>query len=289
MLRSAKQQEDYVSRTSQKLFMMRQLNSHYAAAISSKQSVMKLVKSLYDYVLPCQYMSVYNELISSKDALANVLRENKSLRTAVKAVVNYNMKAEAYQRAAFRIDSNYSNEFHHDFDAMPYKKFCRTEEKLFEQSFQLPVIHFGLFVTVSYANLTKTQKYETEIELSQQELTDIFGFDKIKFDGSPIGNLLDDPCEKNVRGCYVLYNRTLDKFYVGSSESVYEDIRSFFLEGTFKQVLKEFEAGGDFYVRIIRLDDQSSADARDMAVYLYWCYSDKDGRTVKLVNKKDRS
>lgn len=285
VLYSGKQQADYVRRTSQKLFMMRQLNAHYAAAISSKKAIMKLVHCFADYMIPCPFMTVYNQLTSSKEALFCKLKENNSLKAAVKAIINYNTKAEAYQRAAFRIFKDYSNEFHYDSSVMSYKKFCRIESRLFEKSFQMPVIHFGMYATISYINLAKTQTHETEIELSQQELTCIFGFDKLKFDGIPVQTLLDGDCPEGVRGCYVLYNKTLNKFYIGCSENIYGEIRSFFTGNTFKLVANEFAVGGDFYIRVVRLDTQDEKEIYGMASYLSWCYSDKDGTDVVFVNQ----
>lgn len=275
-LYTKKQLIRYVERKSQRLLLLKRLNEHYESVMQYTADIIKLTDYLSCYTMTCKFASEYNLFKDDKNAFADKLRSHNTVFRAVKAIYDYNEKANAYARAAFRIFNNYSNSGRYDSDIISYRKFCEIEAMLFEQNFLFKSVEFSMNVTLTYASVSQPRIYETVINITQSELTEIFGLDELKFNGLCAEVFLQTDYDNDIEGCYVIYNKTRNKFYVGYSHSIYNDLKALFLGKKLKMIFKEYFCGDDFYVYSYRMDSLAQTDINSALMHLVWCYKSSD-------------
>ena len=277
MLVSQKKQIDYVLSVSDKLKAVQKLNDYYRATIADKSSVMRFVSCFRDYAISCGTKQEYIDIRNNKNMLYCRLAQNNTLKTAVNTINEYNRKAEAYLRAYNNIFKINSNEFECDENIISYQNFCRIETRFLKENFQLPILNFSIHMSICYSDVYDMRNYEFHASISQAELMHIYDIRDCEFNGVDIDSALDNNI--NIKGCYVLFNKTIKKFYIGYSNNVYDTLKSTFTDNNSELYAEKFN-GCEFFVHTVEMADTSAKNINDTINYLSWCYCNSSDTVI---------
>ena len=264
---SQKHAYKYVASNSRKLSVLDDLNAFYNDVIEEQESIQQLANSYSYHVQRCESLNEFRDCNSDYHAFLKKLRSNSDLMAAFRIIYEFNLKAESYKYVADNTlygESAYDKVNKH---IVSLDKFKEIENDVYCNNILLQPIEFNIKFKVRYS------KYYFFSNISFQKLIIDLGINKINFEGVGINDFLSDNVSNDdISGCYLLYNHTFSRLYIGYSDCLYKTVYDIFNEESDLDSFLEYKFGCEFYIGIRVMAENDDKSIHNTLNYLGWCY-----------------